>query len=180
MKNYLKSLIAIIIISFCSVLVLNRANNLLLPFILSNEETISGSLIDTKLKELYPESHIPFQDLDTFVSAYDDLNHLSLMRFTQKLPFYAYTVTESGYNGPITFIIVFDSSGYIDNLYYISSYESEDRGDYIESDEFIDSIVGQKAPFVTVDTVAGVSVSTGAMKRGITNASENFFYEVMK
>lgn len=180
MKNYLKSLIAITIISYVAFFTLQSANNFLLPYILSNNEVVSVSSVDNKLKEIYPESHLPYQDLDTFIEGYDNLKHLSLMRFTQKLPFYAYTVTEQGYNGDISFIIVFDSSGYIQNLTYISSYESSGRGDFIESEEFIESILGQKAPYVNVDTVAGASISTGAMKRGITTASENFFYEVMR
>lgn len=180
MKSYLKSFALILVISTFCVVLLSKLDTVLDPFILEREESYSDTAIERRLKTEYPDSQKPYVKLDKFSENYTDLVHIYMLKFAQKMPLYAYYVTEKGNNGPIFFVIVFNTSGYIENVFYLYSNEYEAHGDIIESEEFIDSIIGQKAPDVVIDTVSGATISTSAVKKGVENASKNFYYEVMR
>lgn len=179
----LKKLYPIIIIALISascVFVLTKTNDFLNPIIVKNENVTSEGNVDSILKKYYPDSQRPYQKYDKFITKDEDLLHLTVLKFTQNMPLYAYTIIENGHNGPISFVLIFDTTGKIVDMFYLTMNESRARGDLIATHEYISTIIGQKAPEVIVDTISGATISSKAVKTGVEKAAHNFYYEVIK
>lgn len=172
--------IILMLISLVCVAVLTSANKLLSPIITKNEEITSESNVDNILKKYYPHSRRPYQRLDKYTIKDEDLLHLTELKFTQNMPLYAYTIIENGHNGPISFVVIFDTTGEIVDMFYLTMNESRARGDIIAKREYLSTIIGQNTPDVNVDTISGATISSKAVKTGVEKAARNFYYEVSK
>ncbi len=83
----------------------------------------------------------------------------------------AFEMAEVGRNGTIKMLITYDQAANVTNLNYLQITETPGIGDKVETESFIGTIVGQNASSADVDTIAGATISSAAVKLGVENSS---------
>ncbi len=82
---------------------------------------------------------------------------------------YAFNVSVQGYSNPITFIVAFDMSGQIVGFNVTAVNDTPGIGSKVLDDTFRDAILS-KSVNDRIDTIAGATVSSGAIVKGIDAA----------
>lgn len=153
-------------------------SNILTPFYVQASSSVSEESIFKILQEEYPSAYLPFKNLDEYINGYDGIDHIYKVSFTQKMPLFVYVMTKNDYSTSITYLVIFNDLGEIENLIFLNNFDTPYKKAYLDSEEFLKSIEGQKAPYNTLDSIASISRSANFIIEGIEDASLNFTYEV--
>lgn len=157
---------------------INSTNASLEPYFVQASNRTNEDAVDKLLKEKYPLAYFPFNNLDNKINSYSYIDHINELAFTQAKPLYAYTLTTSAIGTSITYVVVFDSLGYIDNIYFLNGEGSMFYSTFYAENGIVDTLVGSKAPYITTANQSIDSSTTSYIRKGVESAALNFVYEV--
>ncbi len=177
-KKLFTAFVLIIISSLVCVAILVEAKTKLEPFFVRASENVSDEAIFKVLNDNYEDAYYPYKNLAYLINDYESIEHIYKLEFTQKLPLYAYVIQERDYTTPVTFLIVFNSVGGIDNIIFLKQYSSLYDSSYMKNKNIADVFEGQKAPNINTDSIASVTPSAIFIQNAIENAAKHFTYEV--
>lgn len=90
---------------------------------------------------------------------------------------YVYQTQSFGKSSNIQMLIGFDDQGVIDAVTYTSINETKGIGDKVESETYINTIIGQEAETAKVDGISGATLSSGAVARSVDRAAEAYLVD---
>ncbi len=158
------------IVSFTSASLLTFANNVTKPILEAKAKEKLDNAINNSLRTIYKnmaEDYI-VHETDYFKT----LNNLFEIK-SDNNTLYVYNISSVGKNGNIDFLAVFNEENIIENIIYISHKETPGRGDKIEKEPFLNSIIGQDALNLDINTITGATYSSTAVIRGLDEASKH-------
>ncbi|HAX74169.1 MAG TPA: electron transporter RnfG [Firmicutes bacterium] len=98
----------------------------------------------------------------------------------QEILGYVYEVSVNGYGGTITALISYDEQhDVLSNLKYIGSFsETPGFGTRVKEPEFLDQVINHQVDELNIDTLAGATISSSAVKQAINQATD--YYRLQK
>ncbi len=177
-KQIFYSVFIIIITTFICVTSLTIANNALTPYYVEAKNKVSEEAAFSILQEKYPDAYFPYKNLDSHINDFNNIDHIYKLSFTQKMPVYVYTITQSDLGTPFTYLVIFDALGYLQDIIFLTTNEELYTNDFTSNGNIATMLKGQKAPLIEYDATSSASPASNFIKRGINSAALNFTYEV--
>ena len=175
LKNLLKIVLTLVVVTAVSAGLLAGANMLTAPAIARQQE----EAYQAALKEYFPaidDFRRETLEEDTFDLVYDAAGEL--------LGVMASTAVQ-GYDGPISYNLAVDKEGKILAMRIVEHSETQGVGDVIEKPQFQEQFIGKSyldplQPGEDVDTISGATKSTAPMidsiRRVLAAVAENFLH----
>ncbi len=183
MKNrFLKIVITTVFVIFsihiCGYIVTKTAYSLK-PFYVEANNIVSEDTVNDILLEKYPDAYFPYKNLDHKIKDYSNIEHIYELTFTQKQPIYAYTMTTSTLGTYITYLVVFDAQGYIQDIVFLNGTTSFYFDTFYSEDGVVDTLVGSKAPHLESVEFTNEMITSNYILKSVKSAAKNLVYEVL-
>lgn len=176
--SLIKVVLTVFISSFICVYALHYAYNILSPYYVEAQTNTSEEAICKILEEKYPSAYTPYKNLDNLIYNYPNITHIYKLSFAQKMPLYVYTIHEKDFSSDITYLLILDSLGYVEDLIFLPNGKTPFALDYLTDTSVLDTIRGQQAQYLDIDATTSVSTPTDHIYRGIESATSHFSNEV--
>jgi Na+-translocating ferredoxin:NAD+ oxidoreductase RnfG subunit len=163
MKKIIQVSLFLAIISALSGALLSSVNGLTSPII--EERKIAA--VRSTLEAIFPGAS-EFREL-----ALADASGSIVNAYEASGAGFAFNVSIQGYANPITFIVAFDTTGKIVGFNVTAVNDTPGIGTKVLDDNFRDSIIN-KTLNERIDTIAGATVTSGAIVKGIDDAKAAF------
>ncbi len=166
MINYIKIPLTLFIATTLSAIIITTMHQVSVPILEARTKEILNNAFD----EIYAEN------LDEYTLIEEEISEEVLAVYTVTLndntKETVFEMVETGRNGPIKMLISYNMNGDITNINYLESTETPGIGTKILDESFIGTIIGQNSSSPEIDTIAGATISSNAVKLAVETSSE--------
>ncbi len=177
-KKNINSVFIILTVTIVCVGIIYISNYALSPYYKEAKSKVSQETALSILQEKYTNAYLPYKSLDNLIGEYKGIDHIYKLTFTQEMPIYVYTVTESDLGTPFTYLVIFDALGYLDDVIFLSTDNNLYSNDFTTNGNIAYMLKGQRAPHIEYDATTSASPASDFIKKGIDTAATHFAYEV--